>query len=148
MKKLLAIVVLSLLWSNVANAKSMISIQEYVKSNSDYIDGPITRTYVLKRCAAAYLYAAGITKDKSPETSDKLANASNKVMLLAGDILIAEMKWTSEVVAKSLTTDIDNMWKYYEKDGNDSFARTGNYMMGNYIGEDIKFCKGVVESIQ
>ena len=40
------------------------------------------------------------------------------------------------------------MWMYYEKDGNDSFARTGNYMMGNYIGEDIKFCKDVVESIK
>jgi|TARA_B100002003_G_C14030209_1_gene496647 hypothetical protein len=58
------------------------------------------------------------------------------------------MNWTPEVASKSLETDIDNMWKYYEEDGNDSFARTGNYAMDNYIFEDIKFCKGVVESIQ
>ena len=147
MKKLLTIIVLGLLWCNVSNSASMISIQEYVKSNSDYLNDPITKTYVLKRCGAAYLYAASITKDKSPETSQALANASNKVMIFAGEILIAEMNWTAEVASKSLKTDIDNMLKYYEKDGNDSFARTGNYMMGNYIGDDIKFCKGVVESI-
>ena len=126
----------------------MISINEYIKSNSEYLNDPITKTYVLKRCAAAYLFGAGITKDKSIETSNALAKASNTVMLFAGDVLISEMKWSAEVAAESLKTDIDNMFKYYEKDGNDSFARTGNYMMGNYIGEDIQFCKGVVESIQ
>jgi len=148
MKNILAILVVSLFWSSSLNAASMISINEYIKSNSEYLNDPITKTYVLKRCAAAYLFGAGITKDKSIETSNALAKASNTVMLFAGDVLISEMKWSTEVAAESLKTDIDNMFKYYEKDGNDSFARTGNYMMGNYIGEDIQFCKGVVESIQ
>jgi len=148
MKNILAILVVSLFWSSSLNAASMISINEYIKSNSEYLNDPITKTYVLKRCAAAYLFGAGITKDKSIETSNALAKASNTVMLFAGDVLISEMKWSAEVAAESLKTDIDNMFKYYEKDGNDSFARTGNYMMGNYIGEDIQFCKGVVESIQ
>jgi hypothetical protein len=148
MKKLLSISFVFLLMSGNVYAASMISIQDYIKSNSDYLNDPITKTYILKRCAAGYLYAAGITKDKEPKSSELFANAFNKVMIFAGDILISEMKWTAEVAAKSLETDIDNMWKYYEKDGNDSFARTGNYMMGNYIGEDIQFCKGVVESIK
>jgi len=148
MKNILAILVVSLFWSSSLNAASVISINEYIKSNSEYLNDPITKTYVLKRCAAAYLFGAGITKDKSIETSNALAKASNTVMLFAGDVLISEMKWSAEVAAESLKTDIDNMFKYYEKDGNDSFARTGNYMMGNYIGEDIQFCKGVVESIQ
>jgi hypothetical protein len=148
MKKLSTLIILSFFWFSTTYAASMISIKEYIKSNSEYLNDPITRTYVLKRCASAYLYGAGITKDKSIDTSNALANASNKVMIFAGDILISEMKWTAEVAAESLRTDIDNMFKYYEKDGNDSFARTGNYMMGNYIGEDLQFCKGVVESIQ
>ena len=148
MKKILAIILMLLFSSSTSYSASMISIQDYIKSNSDYLNDPITKTYILKRCAAGYLYAAGITKDKEPKSSELFANAFNKVMIFAGDILISEMKWTAEVAAKSLETDIDNMWKYYEKDGNDSFARTGNYMMGNYIGEDIKFCKDVVESIK
>ena len=147
MKKLLIILVM-LSWCSVSNSASMISIQEFLKSNSDYPNDPITKTYVLKRCSAAYIYFAGITKDKFPETSEEYANAAKKVMIFAGEILIAEMNWTPEVASKSLETDIDNMWKYYEEDGNDSFARTGNYAMDNYIFEDIKFCKGVVESIQ
>ena len=59
-----------------------------------------------------------------------------------------KMKWSEEVAEKSLETDIDNMMKFYEKDGNESFAKTGMYMMDNYIGEDLKFCKSIVESIK
>ena len=77
-----------------------------------------------------------------------IANASKKVMVFAGDILINELQWTAEVAAKSLETDIDNMWEYYEKDGNKSFARSGNYISGNYIGQDIKFCEKVVKKIK
>jgi len=147
-KKLLTIVVLGLLLSVNANSASMISIQEYIKNNSNYLNDTITKTYVLKRCAASYLYYAGITKDTFPKKSQLIANASKKVMVFAGDILINELQWTAEVAAKSLETDIDNMWEYYEKDGNKSFARSGNYISGNYIGQDIKFCEKVVKKIK
>ena len=147
-KKLLTIVVLGLLLSVNANSASMISIQEYIKNNSNYLNDTITKTYVLKRCAASYLYYAGITKDTFPKKSQLIANASKKVMVFAGDILINELQWTAKVAAKSLETDIDNMWEYYEKDGNKSFARSGNYISGNYIGQDIKFCEKVVKKIK
>jgi len=48
--------------------------------------------------------------------------------------IMKEMNWSEEVATKNLFTDIENMLNYYEKDGNDSFARTGTYMMNNYIG--------------
>ena len=126
----------------------MISIQEYIKNNSNYLNDTTTKTYVLKRCAASYLYYAGITKDNFPKKSQLIANASRKIMIFTGDILINELQWTAEVAAKSLETDIDNMWEYYEKDGNESFARSGNYILGNYIGQDIKFCEEVVKKIK
>lgn len=148
MKKLLFIIFVSLLMSVNANSASMISIQEYIKNNSNYLNDTTTKTYVLKRCAASYLYYAGITKDNFPKKSQLIANASKKIMIFTGDILINELQWTAEVAAKSLETDIDNMWEYYEKDGNESFARTGNYILGNYIGQDIKFCEEVVKEIK
>ena len=40
------------------------------------------------------------------------------------------------------------MLNFYEKDGNESFAKDGTYIMNNYIGNDVKFCKGIVESIK
>ena len=147
-KKLLSIIALGLLLSGNANSASMISIQKYIKNNSGYLNDTTTKTYVLKRCAASYLYYAGITKDNFPKKSQLIANDYKKVLIFTGDILIDEMQWTAEVTAMSLNTDIGNMWKYYEKDGNDSFARTGDYIVGNYIGEDILFCKEVVKNIK
>ena len=146
MKKLLAIIVLGLLFSRNVNAQSMIPLKQYVKENKQYSKDPITQTYVLKRCSAAYIYAAAITKDKlNPEN---LLSAFQKTFNFATTILIKKMKWSEEVAAKSLKTDIDNMMKFYEKDGNESFAKTGMYMMDNYIGEDLNFCKSIVESIK
>ena len=148
MKKLLGILVLGLLWCNVSAAQSMIPLKKYVIDNSQYVEDPITLTYVLKRCGAAYLYAAAITKDKDKETAKTLAQAYQEVTMFAAQVLMKEMNWSEEVATKSLFTDIENMLNYYEKDGNDSFARTGTYMMNNYIAEDIIFCNGVLESIK
>ncbi len=148
MKKLLGIVVLGLLWCNVSAAQSMISLKKYVIDNSQYVEDPITLTYVLKRCGAAYLYAASITKDKDQKISEHFAKAYAKVTMFAGQVLMTEMNWSEEVASKSIYTDLNNMMKYYEKDGNDFFARTGNYMMDNYIAEDIILCNGVLESIK
>jgi hypothetical protein len=39
------------------------------------------------------------------------------------------------------------MTNLYINDGNIFFAKTGKYMMDNYIGEDISLCKGLVEAI-
>ena len=145
MKKLLAIVVLGLLLSGNAYSQSMISLKKYIQENDNYASDPITLTYVLKRCSAAYIYAASITKDSS--NPENLLKAFRTTFNFAAKILMKKMNWTEEVTAKSLKTDIDNMMKYLEKDGNESFAKTGQYMMNNYIGGDLKICKGIVEAI-
>ena len=148
MKKLLGILVLSLLWCNVSAAQSMVPLKKYVIDNSQYVEDPITLTYVLKRCGAAYLYAASITKDKDQKISEQFAKAYGKVTMFAGQVLMEGMNWSEEVASKRIHTDLKNMMKYYEKDGNDFFARTGNYMMDNYIAEDIILCNGILESIK
>ncbi len=148
MIKLLRIVVLFLTFCSVSFAQSMISIKQYTIDNSNDAKDPIVQTYVLKRCGAAYLYAASITKDKSPTTAKDLLDAFDKISMMAGAILMSKMNWTVETAGESVTKDIDNMLNYYQKDGADSFARTGNYMMNNYIGDDLVYCKGVVEAIQ
>ena len=148
MKKLLGIVVLSLLLCNISFAQSMISLKKYANENKSDLEDPIVQTYILKRCGAAYLYAASITKSKDQATADSLIKAYDKVAVFAGRILMSKMNWTAEVAAESLEKDMDNMLKYYDQDGSNSFAKTGVYMMDNYIGEDIKYCKAIVEAIQ
>ena len=148
MKKLLGIVVLSLFWSNISFAQSMVSLKKYSKENQNDLEDPIVQTYILKRCGAAYLYAASITKSKDQATADSLTEAYDKVAVFAGRILMSKMNWTAEVAAESLEKDMDNMLKYYDQDGSNSFAKTGVYIMDNYIGADLKYCKGIVEAIK
>lgn len=145
MRKLLSILVL--FFSVNLYADSMISIEQYVNDKGNNPKDPIVQTYVLKRCASAYLYTASITtRDK--EMVDNLTEAYKKVAIRAAEILMQKLNWTEEVAGKSIKTDITNMLNFYEKDGNESFAKDGTYIMNNYIGNDVKFCKGVVESIK
>jgi hypothetical protein len=145
MKKLLSI--LLLFFSVNLYADSMISIEQYVNDKGNNPKDPIVQTYVLKRCASAYLYTASITtRDKV--MVDNLTEAYKKVAIRAAEILMQKLNWTEEVAGKSIKTDITNMLNFYEKDGNESFAKDGTYIMNNYIGNDVKFCKGIVESIK
>ena len=148
MKKLFGIAVLGLLWCNISFAQSMISLKKYARENKTDIEDPIVQTYILKRCGAAYLYAASVTKDKSQDTADSLVKAYDKVAVFAGRILMSKMNWSAETAAESLEKDMDNMLKFYDQDGSNSFARTGTYLMNNYIGDDLKYCKGIVEAIK
>jgi hypothetical protein len=145
MKKLLFVLVL--FFSVNLYADSMISIEQYVNDKGNNLKDPIVQTYVLKRCASAYLYTASITtRDKV--MVDNLTEAYKKVAIRAAEILMQKLNWTEEVAGKSIKTDITNMLNFYEKDGNESFAKDGTYIMNNYIGNDVKFCKGIVESIK
>ena len=146
MKKLLGILFLSLLWCNISLAQSMMPLKEYIIENKNNTNDVITQTYVLKRCGAAYLFAASITKDVNPEASKNLAKAYGKLMMLAGQALMLELGWSEQEAAISVERDLKNMLKYYQEDGYDSFSRTGKYMENNYIGEDLTFCKGVAEA--
>ena len=147
MKKILGTVLLFFLLNSNAHPQSMISIKDYLVENKEFIKDPIVFSYVLKRCGAAYLYASAITIDKDKKTADSLSNAYEEGSLFAVNLLMKEMGWSQEKATKSLFTDMSNMGKYYKKDGNDSFARTGSYMMNNYIGEDLGACKQIVETI-
>ena len=148
MNKILSISAIIFLCYNGSFAQSLVPLKQYVKENKQDSEDPIVQTYILKRCGAAYLYAASITKDKSQATANDLIKAYQKVALLAGQILMSKMNWSAETAGESLEIDMDNMLKYYDQDGSDSFARTGTYMMNNYIGEDLKHCKGIVEAIK
>jgi len=140
--------VLSLLLSGNVNAQSMIPLKQYVKENKEYSKDPITLTYVLKRCGSAYLYASAMIKDQDPKSVNNFQKISAAAFLLANDILMKKMNWTKDDATKNMRTDIENMIKFYTKDGAESHAKTGSYLMGNYIGEDLKFCKGLVEEIK
>ena len=148
MKKLLGIVVLGLLLSGNALAQSMISISKYIQKNSQNSKDPITQVYVTTRCSAVYLYMFTLKKDVDPETAEKFVKAYEDLFSSAAKVLVKYANLDLETASNKVTTDIDNMMKYYIQDGQDFFARTGTYVMNNYIGDDLRFCKKLMVSRQ
>ena len=148
MKKLLGILILSLFWSNNGLAQSMISISKFIEKNSGDSKDVIVQTYVIKRCTAVYLYMVTITKDRDAKTAETFRRAYDELFQFAAQLLMKDLNLDVNTAGDNVLTDVDNMMKYYIKDGQDSFARTGTYVMDNYIGDDLRFCKEMMNRIK
>ena len=140
MKKFLSIIVLGLLLNGNVQAQSLISINKYLKDNINSLEDPITLTYLMNRCSAAYIFASVVTNKTMPESADKFTEAANKVYLFSIEILIRDLKYEYKVADSKTKKEIDAMFNYYQKDGEDIYARTGKYMENSYIGEDLQQC--------
>ena len=139
-KPFLSILVLGLLLSGNVQAQSLISINKYLKDNINSLEDPITLTYLMNRCSAAYIFASVVTNKTMPDSADKFTEAANKVYLFSIEILIRDLKYEYKVADSKTKKEIDAMFNYYQKDGEDIYARTGKYMENSYIGEDLQQC--------
>ena len=75
-----------------------------------------------------------------PDAADKFTEAANKVYLFSIEILIRDLKYEYKDADSKTKKEIDAMFNYYKKDGEDIYARTGKYMENSYIGEDLQQC--------
>lgn len=148
MKKLLGILIVSLFLTSNGFAQSMISINKFIEKNSGDSKDVIVQTYVVKRCTAAYLYMVTITKDRDAKTAETFRRAYDELFQFAAQLLMKELNLDVDTAGENVLTDVDNMMKYYIKDGQDSFARTGTYVMDNYIGDDLRFCKELMNRLK
>ena len=147
MKNLIRILVVSLFMSSNVFAQSMISINKFVEKNSEDSKDVIVQTYVIKRCTAAYLYMVTITKDRDATTAESFRRAYDKLFQFAAQLLMKNLNLDVDAAGNNVLIDVDNMMKYYIEDGQDSFARTGTYVMDNYIGDDLRFCKKLMNRL-
>ena len=145
MKKLLAIVVLGLLWSNASFAQSLKPLKNYIDENASTINDPVVVSYIFKRCGAVYTFASAVSKDAQADTFAKL---SNEALLIAGEILLKKLQWSGYEVSENLKTEVTKMVIYYKEDGQDFFSRTGLYMKNNYIGDDLFICKEMMQKFR
>ncbi|MEC7099405.1 MAG: hypothetical protein VXW47_01190 [Pseudomonadota bacterium] len=118
----------------------MISIHQYLKDNIKFLEDSITLTYLMNRCSAAYVYAAEVTKDKMPDSSEKFGQAANKTYNFSNDLLVRDMNYKYNDAVKKNKAEIKKMFNYYTKDGKDLYARTGQYIKDSYISLDLQQC--------
>ena len=145
MKKTLFILILVIFWFQQTYAQSMISINDYIKKNTNWVEDPISIAYVFKRCGAVYIYVSALTNNK--DQIKAFENASNISLKFANDVLIEENNMSSLKAKEIIFGALDKIILNYKNDGDSSYAATGEYTTGNYISQDLKSCKGLVESI-
>ena len=149
MKKLSSLIlVIGLIFNANAYAQSMVSISKYLKDNINYLKDPITITYLMNRCSAVYIYASVVTNKKMPDVSNNFVNAAIKMHKFSLVTLIKEFKYKQEEAEKKTKKEVDIMFGYYQKDGEDFYARTGKYIENSYIGDDLQKCNNLITTLK
>ena len=149
MKKLLStILVLGLLLSGNAYARSMISISEYIQKNPKNSKDPIIQNYITKRCSAVNLYMFTLTQDKDPKTAESFVEVYEYLFNLSAKVLVKYANLDFKTAGNQVSADVDGMMQYYIKDGQDYFVRTGSHIIDNYIGDDLRYCKKLMKGIK
>ena len=145
MKKIFLVLFFGFLFSGNAYARSMISISEYIQKNPKNSKDPIIQNYITKRCSAVNLYMFTLTQDKDPKTAESFVKSYEHLFNLSAKILVKYVNLDFKTAGDQVTADVDGMMQYYIKDGQDYFLRTGSYIMDNYIGDDLRFCKKLMK---
>lgn len=147
MKKLLLIIFLGILLSENVFAQSMISISKYLQKNKQSSKDPNSQVYITVRCSAVNLYMYTLTEVKNPSASKNYAKAYEDFYIAASKVLAMNENLNLEEASDNVNNDLEGMMQYYIKDGDDYFIRTGKHIIGNYIGDDLRFCKKLHASL-
>ena len=103
MKKLLAILILGLLFSNTSLAQSLKPLQNYIDENANSINDPVVVSYMLKRCGSVYIFELNTRYDidgsplfNKARYINHSCNPNCEVDIIRGKIWIMSIKKISE----------------------------------------------------
>ena len=148
MKKLLAIVVLGLLFCGSANSESLKPLSEYIEENQDNSDDPAFMFYITTRCAANYRYGAILLLKQELKTQSKnFHDISVKLKVAAIKVLINKSGHTNDEAVKAVLENTKDIYDRYIKDGKEHYSKTGSYINGSYIEDDLSICKKLNKTI-
>jgi len=139
MKKILVFLVLNLMFWSSGNSKEMLSIEEYYKQNKK--TDPATLVYIGNRCSALFLLNHDLLQITDKEIAESYMRASSKTSFFAGEVLMLEFGHTQDQAIKSSFENVLKMRELYQKDAENNYIKTGKYMMGSYLEEDVVHCQ-------
>ena len=148
MKKLSVILVLCLMWSVNAMSANLKPLTQYLEDNQDTINDPTVKSYLLTRCGAFYTFVAAITFEKNKELSDTFQKYSTKLLTYNSLYLMQEFNRNEDEAFKSTSDAHKMMSKYYKEDGQEFFAKTGEYISGTPLQGDLDVCSTIIKNTQ
>ena len=148
MRNLLAFVLLSLLLGGNAMSANLKPLKQYVEDNKNSMNDPTVLSYLLTRCGAFYTFASAITYEKNRELADTLQKDSVKLLSLNARLMMTKFDRTAEEAFKSTDDVHKRMSKLYKEDGQEFFAKTGEYLSGTPLKGDLDICSELLNMTQ
>jgi len=136
---------LFLVLGGVAGAQSMVTLDNYMNKNLNNMNDWATRHYIYSRCAAVSLYTQALFQ-KNPQLSNRSKNLYEFFNELAMNTYLKEGKKTIDQLTANYLPLLKRHADIYKKDGDENFARTGEYTSG-YIIEDFQICVDIQKSL-
>ena len=148
MKKVLGIIILGLLLSGNAMSANLKPLTQYAEENKDSMNDPTVLSYLLTRCGAFYTFVAAITFEKNSELSDTFQKYSTKLLTYNALHMMKKFNRNEDEAFKSTNDAHKMMSKYYKEDGQEFFAKTGEYLSGTPLQGDLDVCSTIIKNTQ
>jgi len=145
MKKVILILVAGVLLSGNAMSANLKPLVQYVEENKNSIGDPTVASYLFTRCGAFYTFVSAITYEKNRELADTLQKNAIKLLSLNAQLMMAQFDRTADEAFKSTDDVHKRMSEYYKEDGQEFFAKTGEYISGTPLQGDLNICSDLLK---
>ena len=143
MKKILGIVVLSLLLSGNANSLNFNeNLEDYEKNNP----GHTATIYVLNRCSGIMSYVSSLILKEDIDRGLMLNKWGSNFVNFASLLYSKHNNTTSENASVVSLKRMMQLEKLYRQDAKQMFLLKGKYLSG-IVGFDFNYCSGVAKNI-
>ena len=123
-------------------------LTQYAEENKNSMNDPTVLSYLLTRCGAFYTFVSAITYEKNRELADTLQKNSVKLLSLNAQLMMTKFDRTAEEAFKSTDDVHKRMSKFYKEDGQEFFAKTGEYISGTPLKGDLDICSELLNMVQ
>ena len=136
--KLIITIIGALTLTNFVNAKSNISLKEYLEEKE--IEQGSTQIYLLKRCSAVYAYASGIVLKTDAISSKNFIEISNNLLFKSVELMVIDENRKLEEAQDEAEKNRKELFNNYMADGKKNWEKNKSHFKGSYISEDIAIC--------
>ena len=131
---------------NVAKALSLMPLREVVEKNANSNTDPAFQVYVFNRCAGAHEFSAKIfLKANRKDMAMQFTKLSSKFSAMAGVLLVNKLNYSKDDALKKVKESLKEMGSLYAEDGKENYLKTGSYLEGSYILDDVKVCSLILK---
>jgi hypothetical protein len=64
---------------------------------------------------------------------------------MAGVVLVTKLNYSQDDALKKVSESLKEMGSLYAEDGKENYLKTGSYLEGSYILDDVKVCSLILK---